>query len=119
MGLTRWWSHWVPGLRYWFSGSAFIGLLLTAYNVVIGIIGIAPITETILKWSLFFIGAVLTLGVWYSLARDQAEMDRRFEDLPDKLAERVTGEINLKRRYDDMAERAVSAELTVAENGCS
>jgi hypothetical protein len=65
----------VPGWRHWFSGNALIGGISTGYNVVLAIIGIAPITESALKWQLFAFGAVLSLAAWYSLARDNARSE--------------------------------------------
>jgi hypothetical protein len=66
---------WLPRCRHWFGHGAFIGGLLTGYNVLIGIIQIAPITASDLKWLLFFIGVALSLATWYALALGNARAD--------------------------------------------
>jgi hypothetical protein len=112
MGFSRWWMDRVPGLRYWFSGSALLGLLLTVYNVLVGIIGIAPITESSLKWSLLLIGLGLALCIWYSLARDQqreetkdAALHQRLDSLPSQVVEVTTDfKTRLDRAMQDLAE---------------
>jgi hypothetical protein len=112
----------VPRLQHWFSGSAFFGVALIAYNVLVGIISIAPITESSLKWGLFIVGCVLTIGTWYFLARTNADSERRERDaardrneLPGRIATELTGLKNLKGEFDEALERVRRAEGRVEE----
>lgn len=59
----------VPKWRHWVDASAVAGLLSVAYWVLLGIIGIAPITQSDLKWWLLGIGGFLSLFTWYALAK--------------------------------------------------
>jgi hypothetical protein len=72
----------IPSWRHWFSLSALAGLASVLYWVVLGIIGIAPLTESDLKWRLFALGGFLSLCTWYSLARasQKADSDDRQTD---------------------------------------
>lgn len=62
--------------RHWFDRGAFFGAVMSGYNTLIAIIGIAPSTPSDLKWWLLTAGVALSFGTWWALA----DGNRRAED---------------------------------------
>lgn len=77
-------GKYIPNWRHWLDSSALTGLVSGVYWVLLGIIGIAPLTEGGLKWELIELGGLLSLVSWYALARasEKAEqVDRQMKEL--------------------------------------
>jgi hypothetical protein len=81
----------MPSFRHWFSGAALAGAVLAAVNVLLGVIGIAPVTTAGVKWGFLGVGMFFSLVLWYSLAaanRDKARAEQEARDADNKrLAE--------------------------------
>jgi hypothetical protein len=98
----------LPKPRHWFSGAAVLGALIALYSGWVAFVQM-PRDSGGLRWWVLGIGLVLSLAVWYSLAKSNADSERHKGVADERFqAMRADNEEEAKRaqeRYEALQER--------------
>src|SRR5688572_16654713 len=101
----------IPAFRHWFANGAFFGAMATGWNVLVAIIGIAPITTTGVKWWLFAIGALLSLAMWYAMAASNASNEQGAKEAKDRHEREMGATEELRKTVEGLEDQLQQAAV--------